>query len=89
MPCGYSFSCSCASITCAQVSPKTASRRRPGTYEYYPLRFWNRYSLKDVSLLRKTSELEPDKPDTYHGFISHQEFTGKYWGDETVLPKAI
>jgi hypothetical protein len=45
--------------------------------------------LKDVSLLRKTYELEPDKPDTYHGFISHQEFTGKYWGDETVLPKAI
>ena len=52
-----------------------ASRRRRGTYEYYPLRFWNHYSLKDVCVLQKASEL---KPDAYCGLISHQEFTGKY-----------
>lgn len=50
----------------------------PGTYEYYLLKFWNHYSVKDVSVLQKAYELDPDKPDTYYGFISHQEFTGKY-----------
>ena len=50
----------------------------PGTYEYYLLKFWNHYSVKDVSVLEKAYQLEPDKPDTYYGFISHQEFTGKY-----------
>jgi hypothetical protein len=50
----------------------------PGTYVYYLLKFWNHYSVKDVSVLQKAYELDPDKPDTYYGFISHQEFTGKY-----------
>jgi hypothetical protein len=50
----------------------------PGTYVYYLLKFWNHYSVKDVSILQKAYELDPDKPDTYYGFISHQEFTSKY-----------
>jgi hypothetical protein len=65
----------CFDYVCT-VSPWTASRRRPVTYEYYPLRFWNHYSLKDVSVLQKAYELEPDEPDSYTGFILHQEFTG-------------
>lgn len=50
----------------------------PGTYVYYLLKFWDSYSVKDVSVLQKAYELDPDKPDTYYGFISHQEYTGKY-----------
>lgn len=50
----------------------------PDTYVFYLLKFWNHYSVKDVSVLQKAYELDPDKPDTYYGFISHQEFTGKY-----------
>jgi hypothetical protein len=50
----------------------------PGTYVYYLLKYWDSYSVKDVSVLQKAYELDPDKPDTYYGFISHQEFTGKY-----------
>jgi hypothetical protein len=50
----------------------------PGTYVYYLLKFWDSYSVKDVSVLQKAYELDPDKPDTYYGFISHQEYAGKY-----------
>lgn len=48
----------------------------PGTYVYYLLKFWNNYSLTDISLLEKAYELKPEKPDTYYGFISHYEYTG-------------
>jgi len=49
----------------------------PGTYEYYLLKFWNTYSLKDMSLIEKAYEVRPDQPDTYYPFISHYEFFGK------------
>ena len=41
----------------------------PGTYEYYLLKFWNRYSLKDISLIEKAYQLRPERPDTYYPFI--------------------
>jgi len=50
----------------------------PGTYEYYLLKFWNKYSLKDLSLIEKAYELDPNRPDTYYPFISHGEFNGQY-----------
>ncbi|KPL01286.1 MAG: hypothetical protein AMJ91_00590 [candidate division Zixibacteria bacterium SM23_73_3] len=47
----------------------------PGTYEYYLLKFWNSYSLIDVSVLQQAYELAPERVDTYYGFITHYEFT--------------
>ena len=49
----------------------------PGTYEYYLLTFWNTYSFKDLSLIEKAYQLQPDRPDTYYPFISYYEFTGQ------------
>ncbi|MGB2990953.1 MAG: hypothetical protein WBC98_13450 [Candidatus Zixiibacteriota bacterium] len=49
----------------------------PGTYEYYLLKFWNSYSLTDVSVLEQAYELAPERVDTYYGFITHYEFTGQ------------
>ncbi len=49
----------------------------PGTYEYYLLKFWNCFSLTDISVLQKAYELAPDRVDTYYGFISHYDFTGQ------------
>ena len=49
----------------------------PGTYEYYLLKFWNRYSLKDISLIEKAYQLRPERPDTYYPFISYYEFNGQ------------
>jgi len=49
----------------------------PGTYEYFLLKFWNSFSLTDVSLLEKAYKLQPERVDTYYGFISHYEFTGQ------------
>jgi hypothetical protein len=49
----------------------------PETYEYYLLTFWNTYSLRDISLIEKAYQLQPDRPDTYYPFISHYEFTGQ------------
>jgi hypothetical protein len=48
----------------------------PNTYVYYLLKFWDHYALKDVSLVEKAYQLEPDRPDTYYPFISHYEFFG-------------
>jgi len=48
----------------------------PGTYEYYLLKFWNSYSLTDVSILEKAYKAAPERVDTYYGFISHSDFTG-------------
>jgi hypothetical protein len=49
----------------------------PGTYECYLLTFWDTYSLKDLSLIEKAYQLQPNRPDTYYPFISHYEFTGQ------------
>jgi hypothetical protein len=49
----------------------------PETYEYYLLKFWNTYSLKDISLVEKAYQLRPDQPDTYYPFISYYEFNGQ------------
>jgi hypothetical protein len=49
----------------------------PSTYEYYLLKFWNCFSLTDISVLQKAYELAPDRVDTYYGFISHYDFTGQ------------
>jgi hypothetical protein len=49
----------------------------PGTYEYYLLKFWNSYSLTDISILEKAYEVAPERVDTYYGFISHSDFTGQ------------
>lgn len=49
----------------------------PGTYEYYLLKFWNSYSLTDVSVLEQAYKLAPERVDTYYGFITHYEFTGQ------------
>ncbi|MGB7062981.1 MAG: hypothetical protein WBF13_11600 [Candidatus Zixiibacteriota bacterium] len=49
----------------------------PGTYEYYLLKFWNSYSLTDVSVLEQAYKLAPERVDTYYGFISHYDFTGQ------------
>jgi hypothetical protein len=49
----------------------------PGTYEYFLLKFWNSYSLKDISLVEKAYQLQPERVDTYYPFISHYEFTGQ------------
>jgi len=48
----------------------------PETYEYYLLRFWNCYSLKDISLIEKAYQLRPEQPDAYYPFISYYEFNG-------------
>jgi len=53
------------------------SQAIPGTYEYYLLKFWNRYSLKDISLIEKAYQLRPEQPDTYYPFISYYEFNGQ------------
>jgi hypothetical protein len=52
------------------------SQAIPETYEYYLLNFWNRYSLKDISLIEKAYQLRPEQPDTYYPFISYYEFNG-------------
>lgn len=49
----------------------------PDTYVFYLLKYWNSYSLKDISLVEKAYQLRPDQPDTYYPFISHYEFFGK------------
>lgn len=49
----------------------------PGTYEYFLLKFWNSYSVKDITLVEKAYQLQPERPDTYYPFISHYEFTGQ------------
>ncbi|MGB2696666.1 MAG: hypothetical protein WBD28_02250, partial [Candidatus Zixiibacteriota bacterium] len=49
----------------------------PGTYEYFLLKYWNTFSLTDISLIEKAYQLEPKRVDTYYAFISHYEFTGK------------
>jgi hypothetical protein len=49
----------------------------PNTYVYYLLKFWDHYALKDISLVEKAYELEPDRPDTYYPFISHYEYFGE------------
>jgi hypothetical protein len=49
----------------------------PETYEYYLLKFWDCYSLKDISLIEKAYQLRPDQPDTYYPFISYYEFNGQ------------
>ena len=49
----------------------------PGTYEYFLLKYWNTFSVTDVSLIEKAYQLEPKRVDTYYGFISHYEFIGK------------
>ena len=49
----------------------------PGTYEYYLLKFWNSYSLTDISILEKAYKVAPERVDTYYGFISHSDFTGQ------------
>jgi len=49
----------------------------PETYEYYLLKFWNCYSLKDISLVEKAYQLRPEQPDTYYPFISCYEFNGQ------------
>jgi len=48
----------------------------PGTYEYHLLKFWNSYSLTEMSDLEKAYGLAPERVDTYYGFISHYDFTG-------------
>lgn len=48
----------------------------PGTYEYYLLKFWNCFSLTDISVLQKAYKLAPERVDTYYGFISHYDFNG-------------
>ena len=48
----------------------------PGTYEYHLLKFWNSYSLTEMSDLEKAYRLAPERPDTYYGFISHYDFNG-------------
>ena len=49
----------------------------PGTYEYFLLKFWNTFSLTDMSLIEKAYQLDPKRVDTYYAFISHYEFTGQ------------
>jgi hypothetical protein len=49
----------------------------PETYECYLLKFWNCYSIKDISLIEKAYQLRPDQPDTYYPFISYYEFNGQ------------
>ncbi len=49
----------------------------PGTYEYYLLKYWNTYSMEDISDLQKAYHLKPDRPDTYYGFISYYDHTGE------------
>lgn len=49
----------------------------PGTYEYFLLKYWNTFSLTDMSLIEKAYHLEPKRVDTYYAFISHYEFFGK------------
>ena len=48
----------------------------PGTYEYHLLKFWNSYSLTEMSDLEKAYKLAPERVDTYYGFISHYDFNG-------------
>ncbi len=48
----------------------------PETYVCYLLKFWNCYSIKDISLIEKAYQLRPDQPDTYYPFISYYEFNG-------------
>ena len=47
------------------------SKAITSTYECYLLTFWNTYSLKDVSLIEKAYQLQPNRPDTYNPYISH------------------
>lgn len=49
----------------------------PGTYEFYLLKFWNQYDLKNLELIEKAYQLQPDRPDTYYPFISHYETNGE------------
>lgn len=49
----------------------------PGTYEFYLLKFWNQYDLKNLDLIEKAYQLQPNRPDTYYPFISHYETTGE------------
>lgn len=48
----------------------------PGTYEYHLLKYWNHYSMTDIDDLKKAYEINPDKPDTYYGFITYYENHG-------------
>lgn len=48
----------------------------PGTYEYYLLKYWNHYSMTDIEDLEKAYEINPNKPDTYYGFIDYYEHHG-------------
>ena len=48
----------------------------PGTYEYHLLKYWNHHSMTDIEDLKKAYEINPDKPDTYYGFIDYYENHG-------------
>ncbi len=48
----------------------------PNTYDYYLLKFWNSYNLKDISLIEKAYNLDPERPDAYYPFISYYESNG-------------
>ena len=53
----------------------------PETYEYYLLKYWNGWDMKDLSLVEKAYAINPKGPDTYYPFISK----AKIEGDEKLL----
>jgi len=48
----------------------------PETYEYYLLKYWNSWDMKDLSLIEKAYAIDPDRPDTYYPFISKAKIEG-------------
>jgi hypothetical protein len=48
----------------------------PETYEYYLLKYWNNWDMKDMSLVEKAYAINPDRPDTYYPFISKAKIEG-------------
>ena len=48
----------------------------PETYTLYLLKYWNKYSCEDLTLVEKAYALNPDRPDTYYPFMSQAEIKG-------------
>jgi len=71
-------------------------RAIPDAYEYHLLKYWNQQNPNEIAELEKAYALQPDRPDTYYGFLSHytlaqqpdkvHEFYQKLYKSRDVAP---